>query len=103
MAAERDVPISVEEYLRTPYIPERIKGEDSSLPHEHRHLGNAPLRSRMFRVQFRGPHIWMVDPFDRAGHTYSAAGFKVCEDGLLKAPEIPDTINLSERLAAIYE
>jgi Uma2 family endonuclease len=46
-------------------------------------------------------HIWLCDPYDRIGYTYSAAGLKPSEDGVFSAPELPLTITLAECFAVI--
>lgn len=46
-------------------------------------------------------HIWLVDPRERIGYTYSQGGLKFSEDGVLSAPEIGLTVNLGEIFAAI--
>ena len=48
-------------------------------------------------------HIWLFDPCERIGYSYSAIGLKLSEEGIFTAPEIPLTLNLAECFAAIYE
>ena len=45
-------------------------------------------------------HIWIFDPFDRAGFVYKSA-LTLCEDGIFTAPEIGLTINLADIFAEI--
>jgi Uma2 family endonuclease len=49
-------------------------------------------------------HIWLFDPFERIGYTYSPSrSLKLSDDGIFTAPEIPLTIDLAECFAAIEE
>ena len=49
------------------------------------------------------PHIGIVDPFERAAMVFENDALRLQDDGILTAPEIPITINLAERFAAIDE
>jgi Uma2 family endonuclease len=49
------------------------------------------------------PHIWIIDPFERAAMTFADDAMRIQDDGILSAPELPLTINLAERFAAIDE
>ena len=46
-------------------------------------------------------HIWLFDPYERIGYTYSSIGLKLSEDGIFPATEILLTVNLADCFAAI--
>jgi Uma2 family endonuclease len=49
-------------------------------------------------------HIWLLDPYERVGYSYSASReLKLSDDSVFTAPEIPLTINLADCFAAIDE
>jgi Uma2 family endonuclease len=52
-------------------------------------------------LAFGVAHIWIFDPLERVGYTYSSAGLKLSDDGIFTAPEIPLTINLADIFAEI--
>jgi Uma2 family endonuclease len=48
-------------------------------------------------------HIWIVDPWGRAGYYASTRGFQQPEDGMLRIPGTPIAISLAEVFAELDE
>ena len=77
----------------TPLICIEILSSEDRMSHVLRRAGDY--------VTIGVPHIWIFDPIDRAGYTFSPSGLKLSEDGIFNAPEISLTMHLAERFAEI--
>jgi Uma2 family endonuclease len=60
------------------------------------------LQERVNDFAFMGVrHIWVLDPWERAGYYASSRGFTQPEDGLLRVEGTPISINLAEVFAQL--
>ena len=49
------------------------------------------------------PHIWIIDPKERVGYTYSSSGLKLSPDNILETADPQIRIDLAECFASVDE
>ena len=54
-------------------------------------------------IAFGVPFNWLIDPFEKAGYSYSRSGLQLAEDGLLRTTQPDLVLDLNERFRAIEE